>query len=207
MRILVIGATGTIGSHVVEELRRHHDANGKGNLEIIEASRSSASHSIDAGDDASVKALFESVDDVDAVVSAIGTAEWASADEATLHAYAATIDGKLISQIRIALEARAHVRRGGSITLTSGIVGDFAFPGGSASAVVNRGLDAFVKTASPELPDLRLNTVSATVLEESAEGYASAFPGAKAVSGESVGKAFVRSVFGIETGQSIRVWG
>ena len=167
MRILVIGATGTIGSHVVEELRRHHDANGKGDLEIIEASRSSAPHSIDAGDDASVKALFESVDDVDAVVSTIGTAEWVS----------------------------------------SGIVGEFAFPGGSSSAVVNRGLDAFVKTASPELPDLRLNTVSATVLEESAAGYASAFPGAKAISGESVGKAFVRSVFGIETGQSIRVWG
>lgn len=207
MRILVIGATGTIGSHVVTELRRYHDALGKGDLEIVQASRSSTTHGVDAADDVSVEALFKSVGEVDAVVSTIGTAEWVAADTAKLPTYAATIDGKLVSQLRIALTARAHVRRGGSITLTSGIVGHFAFPGGSASAVVNQGLDAFVRTASPELPDLRLNTVSATVLEESAAGYAAAFPGATAVSGERVGKAFVRSVFGIETGQTICVWG
>lgn len=207
MRILVIGATGTIGAHVVEELRNHHDAIGKGELEIIQASRSSTTHGIDAADDASVEALYESVGELDAVVSTIGTAEWVTADEATLQTYAATIDGKLLSQLRIALAARKHVRKGGSITLTSGIVGNFAFPGGSASAVVNQGLDAFVRAASPELPDVRLNTVSATVLEESAAGNAAAFPGATAVSGASVGKAFVRSVFGIETGQTICVWG
>ena len=80
------------------------------------------------------------------------------------------------------------------------------FHGGSPSAIVNIGLDAFVKSASAELPNLRLNTVSATVLEESADAYASVFPGFPPVPGAVAAAAFVRSVYGAETGQTIRAW-
>lgn len=204
MKILVIGANGTIGKHAVTELRKHHDAYGDGTLELIEAHRSSDDHPVDAHDDASVRALFERVGDVDAVVSVIGIAEWDAAGDATLKTYTATIEGKLISQLRIALEARKHLRPNGSITLTSGIVGNFAFPGGSA---VNQGIDAFVRTAAPELPGIRLNAVSATVVEESAAGYGTAFPGFAAISGQTAGKAFVRSAFGVENAQTITAWG
>lgn len=207
MRILVIGASGTIGRHAVEQLQRHHDSYGEGSLEILAAGRTSSPHRVDANDDDSVRALFEDAGELDAVVSAIGTARWVPASESSLEDYAATIDGKLISQLRVALEARRHVRPGGSITLTSGIVGNFAFPGGSASAVVNQALDAYVRAASAELPRLRLNAVSATVVEEAAAGYGAAFPGFAPVSGAAVGRAFVRSVFGVETGQTITVWG
>ncbi len=207
MKILVIGANGTIGKHAVAELRKHHDAYGDGTLELIEAHRSSVDHPVDAHDDASVRALFEQVGTIDAVVSVIGTAAWDSAEDATLETYTATIEGKLVSQLRIALEARKHLLPNGSITLTSGIVGNFAFPGGSASSVVNQGIDAFVRTAAPELPGIRLNAVSATVVEESAAGYGTAFPGFPAISGETAGKAFVRSVFGVENAQTITAWG
>jgi nucleoside-diphosphate-sugar epimerase len=207
MKILVFGATGTIGTHAVAELRKHHAAYGHGELEMIQAHRSSTEQRVDALDDASVAALFERVGTVDAVVSAIGTARWDSAADATLQTYTATIEGKLVSQLRIALAARGHLSPHGSITLTSGIVGNFAFPGGSASAVVNQGIDAFVRTATPELPGIRMNAVSATVVEESAAGYGAAFPGFPAISGEAAGRAFVRSVFGVENAQTITAWG
>lgn len=207
MKILVFGANGTIGTHAATELRRHHAAFCDGALEVIEAHRTSADFHVDANDDSSVKALFERVGEVDAVVSAIGNARWESADKATLDTYLSTIQGKLISQLRIALEARECLRPNGSITLTSGIVGNFAFPGGSASSVVNQALDAFVRTASPELPTLRINSVSATVIEESAAAYGATFPGFAPASGAAIGRAFVRSVFGVETGQTITAWG
>lgn len=207
MKILVFGATGTIGKHAVTEIRKYHQTYGEGVLDLVEAHRTSAEYPVDANDDASVQALFERIGEIDAVVSVIGTAKWASAKDATLETYTATIEGKLISQLRIALAAREHVRPGGSITLTSGIVGNFAFPGGSASAIVNQGIDAFIRTATPELFGIRMNAVSATVVEESAVGYGAAFPGFPAISGEVIGKAFVRSVFGVESGQSITAWG
>lgn len=206
MRVLVIGGTGTVGKNVVRALSTHHDKVGQGHLEIISASRSSAEHPVDCRDDASVAALFDKVGTVDAVVSTIGGAKWASAEDATLETYTATLTGKLLCQIRITLAARGHVRPGGSVTLTSGIVGNFAFPGGSPSAIANIGLDAFVKSAAVELPHMRLNTVSATVLEESADAYAAVFPGFPAVPGAVAAAAFVRSVYGSETGQSIRAW-
>lgn len=206
MRILVIGATGTVGQNVVRALSAHHEKAGEGRLEIISASRSSAEYPVDCRDDASVKALFERVGTVDAVVSTIGGAKWASATEATLETYGSTVNGKLLCQVRITLAARGHVRSGGSVTLTSGIVGNFAFPGGSPSAIANIGLDAFVKSAASELPHMRLNTVSATVLEESADAYAAVFPGFAAVPGAVAAAAFVRSVYGSETGQTIKAW-
>lgn len=206
MRILVIGASGTVGQNVVRALAAHHDKVGQEQLQIISASRSSTDHPVDCRDDASVAALFDSVGTVDAVVSTIGGASWASAADASLDTYASTVNGKLLCQIRITLAARAHVRSGGSITLTSGIVGNFAFAGGSPSAIANIGLDAFVKSAAPELPYLRLNTVSATVLDESADTYAAVFPGFTAVPGAVAAAAYVRSVYGSETGQTIRAW-
>lgn len=61
------------------------------------------------------------------------------------------------------------------------------------------------RSAAAELPHMRLNTVSATVLEESADAYAAVFPGFASVPG-AVAAAFVRSVYGSETGQTIRAW-
>lgn len=206
MRILVIGATGAVGQNVVRALSAHHEKVGEGRLEIISASRSSTDYPVDCRDDASVEALFDRVGTVDAVVSTIGGAKWASARDASLETYASTVNGKLLCQVRIALAARSHVREGGSITLTSGIVGNYAFPGGSPSAIANIGLDAFVKSAAAELPYLRLNTISATVLEESADAYAAVFPGFAAVPGAVAAAAFVRSVYGSETGQTIKAW-
>ena len=206
MRILVIGSSGVMGRNVVSGLAAHHAKFGTGEIEILEASTSSSRYPVDCREDASVNELFEKVGHIDAVVSTIGGAEWASVEGATLEQFKATLDGKLLCQLRIALAARGHVVDGGSITLTSGIVGNFAFHGGSPSAIANVGLDAFVRNAAQELRSIRFNTVSATVLEDSADAYGTVFPGFKPISGERAASAYVRSVYGTETGQTIKVW-
>ena len=63
MKILVVGARGTIGKEVVKAL-------ATGN-EIIEASRSHGVK-VDIRDVASIRAMYKSVGKVDAVISAAG---------------------------------------------------------------------------------------------------------------------------------------
>jgi len=69
MRIVVIGATGTIGRAVVEALE-------PGN-EIIEASHSKSPVTVDIEDKQSIWDMFVNIGDVDAVVCAAGNAKFA----------------------------------------------------------------------------------------------------------------------------------
>lgn len=59
MRLLIVGARGTIGSEVVKAL--------SANNEIVEASRSHTAVSVDIRDVASIKAMYQKVGKVDAV--------------------------------------------------------------------------------------------------------------------------------------------
>lgn len=111
-----------------------------------------------------------------------------------------------MGQVNLALAARAHLRDGGSITLISGILAQAAIAGGSSAAMVNAGLEGFVRTASCELPrGIRLNLVSPTVFEESMGSYGPFFRGFEPVPVAKAALAFSRSVEGIETGQVYRV--
>ncbi|USX28133.1 NAD-dependent epimerase/dehydratase family protein [Oxalobacteraceae bacterium OTU3CINTB1] len=64
MKVIVIGATGTIGSAVVEQLGQRHDIVGVGTR--------SGQYQADIADIAQVRALFERFGKVDAVVVAAG---------------------------------------------------------------------------------------------------------------------------------------
>lgn len=63
-RILVVGATGTIGCAIFAALSPRH--------EVVSASRSRASVSVDISDPASIREMYAKVGRVDAVVSAAG---------------------------------------------------------------------------------------------------------------------------------------
>jgi NAD(P)-dependent dehydrogenase (short-subunit alcohol dehydrogenase family) len=66
----------------------------------------------------------------------------------------------LLGQVKLLRRALDHVRDGGSITLTSGIFQE-PTPGGSFGALVNAGLEAFVRAAAIEMPrGVRVNVVS-----------------------------------------------
>src|SRR4051794_24785863 len=64
MKIIVIGATGTIGKAVVEALRPRH--------EVVTLSRSQGDHRADITDKASVERAFAAIGEVDAIVCCAG---------------------------------------------------------------------------------------------------------------------------------------
>jgi NAD(P)-dependent dehydrogenase (short-subunit alcohol dehydrogenase family) len=158
VKIMVIGATGTIGSAVVRSLRARH--------EVLSVSRSGPVRA-DIGDVASLDALFGEAGDVDAVVSCAASGGMASLDTPADEQFWSGLDTKLIGQVNLVRRALRHVRDGGSITLTSGRFTE-PVPGSSLGYLVNAGLDAFVHSAAVEMPrGLRLNVVSPGWVRES----------------------------------------
>src|SRR5271157_2052604 len=114
MKMIVIGATGTIGSEVVKalSLKRH---------EVVRASRN-GEVKVTLDDPASVRALFERVRDVDAVVSCAGNASFKPFADLTDADYELGLRSKLMGQVSLARFAKDALRDGGSITLTTGIL-------------------------------------------------------------------------------------
>ncbi|MBB5915033.1 NAD(P)-dependent dehydrogenase (short-subunit alcohol dehydrogenase family) [Nocardia transvalensis] len=191
MRIIVIGATGTIGAQVAAELEREH--------EIVRASRTSEVR-VDMDDTASIDALFETVPDVDAVICCAASGKLTPLDSGDDFYHG--IQGKLFGQVHLVRTALRHLRDGGSITLTSGVF-DRPEPGMTFGALVNGGLEAFVTAAATELPrGLRINTVSPGWITETLESMGR--DGADGTPAHDVARAYVEAVQGTLQGQTLR---
>lgn len=191
MRIIVIGATGTIGRAVVDALSPRHD--------VVAASRSS-NPSVDIADAASIRALFASVGHVDAVVCAAGAARFAPLAELTDDDFAFSIANKLMGQVNVIRQALAHVNDGGSITVTSGVLGQQPAPGSGAISLVNAALEGFARAAALEAPrGIRVNVVSPPWVQETLD--AMGMKGVPGMPAEKVAAAYVESVEGSRTGE------
>ena len=158
MKIIVIGATGTIGANVAEALsvKKH---------EVIRASRNS-DIKVNLDDPATIRALFERVHDVDALVSCAGNAAFKPFSQLTDADYQLGLRSKLMGQVSAARIASEYLRDGGSITLTTGVLAMHPIRGSASVSLVNAGLEGFVRAAALEMPRrLRINAVSSTVGE------------------------------------------
>ena len=198
MRILVVGASGTVGQAAVKELSRRHD--------VIKAGRSSGDVTVDVMNEESVKAMFAKVGKVDAVVACAGHVHFGPVATMTPEQFRKGLNDKLMGQINLVLLGMESVNDGGSFTLTSGVLDRDPVRQGANAAAVNGALGAFVKGAAIEMPrGLRINVVSPGLLAESARKYDGFFPGHEPVSSERVGLAFAKSVEGARTGEVIIV--
>ena len=201
MKILVIGAAGTIGSAIVKNLQI--------DAEIITAGMHSGDYKIDLSDHASIQAAFDAIGTLDAVVVAAGAPTvFKHASEMQIADYVFSFQYKLLGQLDVALAAVPMLNDGGSITLTSGVLNRDFIKHGSAAAVVNAAVEAFVQSTAWEMPRaIRINVVSPCLLEESAEKYAAYFPGFPTVPSAAVAQAYRKSIYGIQTGQIYRIGG
>src|SRR5579859_2692188 len=113
MRVLVIGASGAIGSEVVKALEARHD--------VVSASRNGPVK-VNIDDPESVRAMYREVGAVDAVVSAAGSAAFKPLTALTDADFQLSLTSKLMGQVNVVRLGLQAVRDGGSFTLTSGVL-------------------------------------------------------------------------------------
>ena len=194
MKILLVGAHGTVGRGVAAELGQRH--------EIVDAGRKGASVTLDLADRDSIRRALEQVGPLDAIVSAAGQVGWKPLLDLTREDWAYSVANKLMGQVNLALVGQQYLRDGGSITLTSGVLFDNPVPYGAAASLANGGIEAFVRAAAIELPrGLRINAVSPGVLLESMDSLGPFFRGFEPVPAARVALGYGRSVEGSDTGK------
>ena len=193
MKIVVIGSTGVIGSAVAKALAAKH--------EVIGVHRKS-DPAVDIEKPATIAALFEKVRDVDAVVSCSGNAVFKPLAELSDADYEFCLHSKLLGQAAVIRQALQHLRDGGSVTVTSGVLAQKPMAGAAAISMVNCGLEGFARGAALEAPrGIRVNVVSPGWVTETL--VAMKMDPTHGMPAAEVARAYVASVEGSQTGQTI----
>lgn len=197
MKILVIGGNGTIGKKVVFRLREKH--------ELIVGGRKSGDLTIDISDSASIERALNQIGKLDAIVNVSGEAKWDTFENLSEEDFYIGIKSKLMGQVNLVRIGQKFINEGGSITLTTGILADDPVEMTTSAAMVNGGIHSFVKAVALELNHLRVNAVSAGLVEDAYEKYKDYFPGYDPVPMDKVVNGYVKSVEGKIKGQIIKV--
>jgi NAD(P)-dependent dehydrogenase (short-subunit alcohol dehydrogenase family) len=191
MRILVVGATGTIGRAVVAALESEHD--------VVQASRSKSAVRVDISDPESIRSMYANVGALDAVISAAGEARFKPFAQLSDDDFAFSLQNKLMGQVNLVRYGIEHVRDAGSFTLTSGILAREPMIGGGAISLVNAGLEGFARAAALEAPrEIRVNVVSPPWVTETLIAYG--MDPSIGLPATTVAEAYVKSVTGRSTG-------
>ncbi len=195
MKIVIIGATGTIGKAVAAALRGKH--------EIVAVSRSAGDHRADITDKASLEKAFAAIGKVDAIVCAAGGAVFKPLAALSDADFEKCLHDKLMGQVNVVRVGSQSVRPGGSITITSGVLAQEPMPGAAAISLVNAGLEGFGRAAALELASdkIRVNVVSPPWVSETL--VALKMDPANGLPAAEVARAYVKSVEGGATGQTI----
>jgi len=162
MKIIIIGATGTIGRAVVDLLAPDHD--------IVKVGFRGGDLQVDIASKDSIRKLFEDVGDFDSVVSAAGLAKFGSLDSLGDEDYLLGLANKLMGQVNLVRIGRKYINDNGSFTLTSGVLSQNPMPGSSSISMVNAGIEGFVRAAALETQlGIRVNAVSPIWVKETLE--------------------------------------
>lgn len=191
MRILVVGATGTLGRAIVAALSSGH--------EIVPASRRSTPITVDLAQPDSIRSMYRSTGTVDAVVCAAGLAKFAPLAQLTDADFRFCLDNKLMGQVNLVRFGYESVADRGSFTLTTGILARLPMPGGAAISLVNAGLEGFVRAAALEAPrGIRVNAVSPPWVTETLAALK--MDPSQGLPAALVARSYVQSVTGAGTG-------
>jgi NAD(P)-dependent dehydrogenase (short-subunit alcohol dehydrogenase family) len=193
-RVLVIGSSGLLGSHLVRALR--------GNADVVEASFGRAAHKVDIADPASLRRLFEAAGPVDAIACTAGMVRFVPWAQASDDDWAHGVANKLLGQVNVVRLGAPFVRDGGAITLTTGVLAQHPMPGGAIATTANAAVEGFVRAAALELgARIRVNAVSPGWITETLTAL-----GMDPAPGVPAAEAALAYVRALETGASGSVW-
>lgn len=194
MRIIVVGATGTIGSAVVAALSAQHD--------VVSVGHKSGAIRVDLASIESILQLFRTVEAFDALVCAAGRAAFGSLDELKDADFQLGLSNKLMGQVNLVRIGRQYIHDNGSFTLTSGVLSREPMRGSTSISMVNAGLEGFARAAALELPrGMRINVVSPPWVTETL--VARKMDPSIGLPAATVAQAYLAGVEGTMTGQTI----
>lgn len=195
MKIILIGASGTIGSAIHDALSANHD--------VVRVGRSSGDVHADISDPDSIHALYAEVGTFDALVCAAGGAAFGSLDDLSDEDFQFSLSSKLMGQVNLVRYGLSEIRQSedSSFTLVSGILSTNPIPESAAISLVNGGVEGFARAAALNDAGVRVNVVSppwvSETLEEMGQDPSEGLPAA------TVARAFVDSVEGDKSGEVI----
>src|SRR6516162_6032366 len=195
-KIIVFGATGTIGKAVVAALSPKY--------EVLQVGNRQGEFKVDLADADSIRNVFKAIGKMDGIVSTAGAARFAPLEKLSDEDFRFSLGNKLMGQVNLARIGMDYLNDKGSITLTSGILSRKPMPGSAAISLVNAGLEGFVRAAALEAPrGVRVNVVSPPWVTETlkALNMDPSF-GKPAV---EVAKGYVKSIEGQQSGEVIEV--
>ena len=195
-KIMVVGASGTIGRAVADLFKKNH--------EVIYVGKHQGDYLVDLTLKGTIEDLCETTGSVDAVVCIAGQSRFAKVSEASDDDFAFSIEHKLMGQVNLVRVALSTVNRNGSITLTTGVLAQKPWPGTVPTAMVNAALEGFVRAAALDVENgIRINAVSPIFVTETALRMGMAESGT--MSAAQTAKAYQACVEGSMTGQVLDV--
>lgn len=199
MKIVIIGGNGTIGKKIVSHFKQDN--------EVLIAARTSGDVRVDIADINSIKAMFETIGKLDAIICIAGEAKWDDFHKLSEEDYFIGLRSKLMGQVNLVRIGQNYLNPNGSITLSTGILADDPVVKTTSASMVNGGIHSFVKAVSLEIKNgIRVNAVSSGMVEDAYEKYKDYFPGHNPIPMKKVINGYVRSVNGKGNGQIIRVY-
>ncbi len=197
MKIIIVGASGTMGQYLADVLERE-------NHEIIRASRSSTDVQVDTTSTKSIEEMFAKIGTFDALISTAGTTFVGPWNNLTDQTFRTGIEGKMMGQINLVLIGQHYIKPKGSFTLITGVLTHEPQINFANASAANGAVEGFVRAAAIELQNgIRINTVSPTVIENSPQ-YFPYFPGEIPTTMRQLEFGFKKSLFGAVTGQIIK---
>jgi len=194
MRVIVVGATGTIGKSVVKVLALEH--------QVVRVASKSGDFRVDMSQKDSIEKLFQEVGPFDALVCAAGVARFGPLPELSDDDFQLGLAGKLMGQVNLVRVGLNHINDNGSFTLTSGVLSQQPMPGSASISMVNAGIEGFVRAAALEMPrGIRINAVSPPWVKETLEALG--MDSANGMPAERVAQAYRASIDGTRSGTVI----
>jgi len=195
-KIVVFGATGTIGKAVVIALSPKY--------EVVQVGNRQGEFKADLADPESIRNVFKAVGKVDGIVSTAGAARFAPLNKLGDEDFHFSLAHKLMGQVNLARIGMDYLNDQGSITLTSGILSNQPTVGSAVISLVNAGLEGFTRAAALEAPrGIRVNVVSPPWVAETLKARnMDPSVGKPAV---EVAKGYLKSIESLQSGKVIEV--